>query len=352
MEFGINIFPTGSAVGTIFFADSLALAEAADAHGFAHVRSVEHHYRGYGGGSPNPLLFLAAAAARTARVRLVIGCVVPAFNHPVKIASEIAMLDAISAGRVEAGFARAFIPAEFDLFEIPVNESSMRFNEGIEQVRLMLAEESVTCDGDFHRLDHVTSLPRPVQWPHPPLWIAAVATPQSFAHAGREGFGLMTIPQSPVALRDLIAIYRDAWSSSGRRGRGRVMIGFHMVCAPTEAEAARVALPSLDAYQAALVGAMSAWRGRASGAYAGYADVLHRLEQEDGRSLIARRAAWVGDPSHVLESVLEYSDSVGGFDVASMQVNFAGIEGRTALRSMSLFAEEVMPRIPTSAATA
>ena len=100
MRFGLQFFPDvrpDQKSGADYFRDALSLAEEADELGFSHIRIVEHYFHYYGGYSPNPMLFLAAAAQRTRRARLVTGAVLPVFNHPLKLAGEIGMLDAISA---------------------------------------------------------------------------------------------------------------------------------------------------------------------------------------------------------------------------------------------------------------
>ena len=89
---------------------------------------------------------------RTRRARLVTGAVLPVFNHPLKLAGEIGMLDAISGGRLEVGFARAFLPHEFARFGRSVDESRARFDEGIEQVRRLLEEENVYDRGPLPQL--------------------------------------------------------------------------------------------------------------------------------------------------------------------------------------------------------
>src|SRR5205085_9916619 len=121
-----------------------------------------HYYGGYG---TTPIVFLAAAAQRTRQARLVTGAILPAFNNPMKLAGEIAMLDAISGGRLDIGFARAFLPHEFRRFGVSPDESVARFREGVEQVDLLLRQENVTHSGRFHRIQNKTSLPRPTQKP-------------------------------------------------------------------------------------------------------------------------------------------------------------------------------------------
>src|SRR5277367_39863 len=152
MKFGVQFFPDvrpEDKSAEDYFRDSLDLVEASEPLGYTHVRIVEHYFHYYGGYSPAPIVFLTAVAARTSKIRLVTGAVLPVFNHPFKIAGEIGMLDAISNGRLDVGFARAFLPHEFRRFGISPNESVERYREGIAQVDLLLRQENVTHHGKF-----------------------------------------------------------------------------------------------------------------------------------------------------------------------------------------------------------
>src|SRR5215469_10390052 len=197
MEFGIQFFP---AVGPHqkpadqYWREALELTQLAEQLGFTNVRTVEHYFLSYGGYSPDPLIFLSAAAALTRAMRLITGAVLPVFNNPLKLAGQIGMVDAISAGRLEVGFARAFLPHEFARFGISMDESRARFDEGLEQVRRLLEEEKVTARGRFHSFENATSLPRPPQKPRPPFWVAALATRDSFENAGTYGHCLVGMP--------------------------------------------------------------------------------------------------------------------------------------------------------------
>src|SRR6202158_5843018 len=176
MQFGVQFFPDvrpEERGAEQYFREALDIAEAADRLGYSHIRIVEHYFHHYGGYSPNPIVFLAAAAQRTKRARLVTGAVLPAFNNPLKLAGEIAMLDALSHGRLDVGFARAFLPHEFRRFGRSPDESVARFREGMEQVDLLLRHEGVTHRGRFHTFEDVTSLPRPTQKPRPKFYLAA-----------------------------------------------------------------------------------------------------------------------------------------------------------------------------------
>src|SRR6266849_8625146 len=241
MQFGVQFFPDvkpEEKSAEAYFSEALDLAEEADRLGYTHIRIVEHYFHYYGGYSPNPIVFLAAAAQRTRRARLVTGAVLPAFNHPLKLAGEIAMLDALSRGRLDVGFARAFLPHEFRRFGRSPDESVARFREGIEQVDLLLTRENVTHRGRFHTIENTTSLPRPTQQPRPKFYVAALTTPESFEFAGRMGYSVMAIPMAGGKMRELLGLYRQAWRDAGHPGDGEVMLAFHMFCHP-DGETAR-----------------------------------------------------------------------------------------------------------------
>src|SRR5436190_17238214 len=262
MQFGVQFFPDvkpEEKSGEAYFREALDLAEKADRLGFSHIRIVEHYFHYYGGYSPNPIVFLAAAAQRTRQARLVTGAVLPAFNHPLKLAGEIAMLDAISGGRLDVGFARAFLPHEFRRFGRLPDESVGRFREGVEQVDLLLRQESVTHRGRFHTIANTTSLPRPTQRPRPKFYIAALNTPESFQFAGRMGYSVMAIALVAARMRPLLAAYREAWKEGGHPGSGEVMLAFHMYCEPDGERAREFACPLLDRYLNSLVEAAGDW---------------------------------------------------------------------------------------------
>ena len=114
MKFGIDYFPDAvpdQVSGRRYFEDVLELAEIADGLGYDSVKIVEHYFTSYGGYSPDPCVFLAACSQRARRMRMVTGAVLPVFNHPLKLAGQLTMLDAISGGRLDVGVARAFMPS-------------------------------------------------------------------------------------------------------------------------------------------------------------------------------------------------------------------------------------------------
>ena len=347
MHVGIQFFPDiGPEVKSArdYWQEALHLVGLVDQYGYHHVRTVEHYFHPYGGYSPNPIVFLAAAAQVTRKARLVTGAVLPAFNNPLKVAGELAMLDALSDGRLDCGFARAFLPHEFAHFGVKLDESRARFDEGVAQIRLLLSSVNVTSKGRFHSFQNVTSLPRPTQLPHPPFFAAALGTRESFERAGAKGFGIMAVPMAGGAMRDLIDAYRDARAAAGHKGPGTVMLAFHMLCHEDQQQAEQLARAPIDRYLRSLVEAASEWTtGITSVDYPGYDQVIAGLAKENFDTQVAKCAAWVGTPDRILDTIATYQHQIGAFEIASLQVNFNDLPLVAAEISMRLFGERVLP---------
>ena len=349
MRVGIQFFPDiGPEVKSArdYWQEALQLVALVDRYGYHHVRTVEHYFLPYGGYSPNPVVFLAAAAQVTRHARLVTGAVLPAFNNPLKIAGELAMLDALCDGRLDCGFARAFLPHEFMHFGVRLDESRARFDEGVAQVRLLLEQENATSEGRFHSFHNITSLPRPTQTPRPPFYVAALGTRESFERAGANGYGIMAIPMAGGAMKALIGAFRNARAAAGHEGPGEVMLAFHMLCHEDQREAERLAAGPINRYLRSLVDAASDWTsGSRSADYPGYDQVIASLAKETFETQVEKCAAWVGTPERILDTVASYEAEIGPFEIASLQVNFNDLPLAVAQQSMRLFGERVLPRL-------
>ena len=190
----------------------------------------------------------------------------------------------------------------------------------------------------------MTSLPRPTQQPRPKFWTAAFTTPESFEKAGRVGNYIMAIPIGGSQMAELIGIYREAWKSAGHGGEGRIMLAFQMYCHEDGAEAARIARGPVNRYLKSLVDAAKDWvDGATSDNYKGYGKMIEALDRETFESQVEKGAAWVGTPEELVERIRTYDQEIGGFDDASLQVNFNDLSYDEAERSVKLFGEKVMP---------
>jgi alkanesulfonate monooxygenase SsuD/methylene tetrahydromethanopterin reductase-like flavin-dependent oxidoreductase (luciferase family) len=346
MQFGVQFFPIvgpDEKSARDYFAESLAVAEEADKLGYTHIRTVDHYFEPYGGYSPNPIVFLSAAAQRTKSARLVTGAVLPVFNNPLKLAGEIAMLDAISNGRVDIGFARAFLPHEFRRFGISPDESVSRYQEGLEQIELLLTRENATHKGKFHSFENITSLPRPTQQPRPKFYVAATQTAETFEFAARKGYSLMTIPIGQI--KPLIALYRKVWKDSGHPGDGEVMIAFHMLCHEDGKRARDLARGPLEKYFSMISSTAKEWADGTTKSkdYRDYDKSMSKMRAATLDGQIEAGSAWIGTPAELRDQIGRYVAEYGDFEHASLQINFGTLDFAEAQRSMRLFASEVMP---------
>ncbi|WP_410585742.1 LLM class flavin-dependent oxidoreductase [Amycolatopsis sp. lyj-108] len=350
MEFGISFLPDGepeTKSPVDYYADALALSRLADGLGYSHVKMTEHYLMGYGGYCPSPLNFLSAVAAQTKDIRLFTGCILPVFHHPLKLASYTAMVDAISAGRLDVGFARAYLPYEFEAFGVPMDENRARFEATIDAVIKLWTEEDVSLKTPYFALRDATSLPRPVQQAHPPVYLSAVRTPESFTRIGELGHGLMITPSGLDFDVDQVTAYRDAFNahhgSSGRRPK--VVASLPLYVAETDAEAASVADRYLNEYLRVWIKSTDSWNNASSKDYPSYTGLSRYLKTLTGRDMRTTGSAFVGSPERVTEMVRNYVGALGGVDVILWQVDFGGMPYEISAPSLELFASEVMPKV-------
>lgn len=169
--------------------ETLALAEWADRSGFGSFWLPEGHLRP--GATSAPLLALAAVAARTQRLRLGTTSLLLSIHDPARVAADVAALDQLSGGRVILGVGRGFEPAMFKAFGIDPRRKRDRFDEALDAILAVWADEG--AEGD--RL-------RPLQAPHPPIWVAAFG-PKGLAQAARRGAPYLASPiESFEAIRE------------------------------------------------------------------------------------------------------------------------------------------------------
>ena len=229
-------------------------------------------------------------------------------------------------------------------FGIDLDESRPRFDEGLEQTRLLLENENVSAKGQFHSFTNTTSLPRPTQKPRPPFWVAAVSSPESFAGAARMGHGVMGVPLFGPKMKEMMGIYRDAWKEAGHPGSGKIMLMFHMFCWPDETEAHDLAREHINDYIASFADAASDWvSGTASDAYPGYDKLVANLANDNFENTLARGAAWVGTPKTITEQIRAFQNDIGDIEIGSFQVNFSEMPVELAEQSLENFSRDVMP---------
>ncbi|GIW42218.1 MAG: luciferase [Candidatus Binatia bacterium] len=176
------------------FHEALEQVELADRLGIHYAWEVEHHFLEEYSHSSAPEVFLAAASQRSRRIRLGHGIVLmpPAYNHPARVAERIATLDLVSHGRVEFGTGESASRMELEGFGIDPTKKHEMWREAVEQVARMLSEEPYPgYEGKYFSMPARNVVPKPVQKPHPPMWLAC-STRQTIHLAAQLGLGALT----------------------------------------------------------------------------------------------------------------------------------------------------------------
>ena len=172
------------------YRNALRQLELADRLGYDHAWVVEHHFLEEYSHSSAPEVFLGAASQRTARIRLGHGIVQLTTNHPAKVAERVAALDIVSDGRVEFGMGESASITELEPFEVPFDRKRDIWEDAVRCLIPMFGEGGVSYRGPHFTFPLRNVLPKPVQKPHPPLWIACSQL-DTIAYAGRRGLGAL-----------------------------------------------------------------------------------------------------------------------------------------------------------------
>lgn len=176
------------------FQDALDQVELADKIGIDHAWEVEHHFLEEYSHSSAPEVFLAACSQRTKNIRLGHGITLmpPNYNHPARVAERIATLDLVSKGRVEWGTGESSALLELGGYRVPVEQKRSQWREAVEQCANMMAMDPYPgYEGEFFSMPCRNVVPKPVQRPHPPLWVAC-SNRETIKLAARLGIGALT----------------------------------------------------------------------------------------------------------------------------------------------------------------
>jgi alkanesulfonate monooxygenase SsuD/methylene tetrahydromethanopterin reductase-like flavin-dependent oxidoreductase (luciferase family) len=325
-------------------AEELARVELAEALGFDDVWVPEQHFSPYCLAG-DALLLAGHLAARTRRVRIGTAVVNLTFTHPLRFAERVGLLDHMSGGRVDVGVGRGYQFPQYGVFGVPIDETRAIFDEALDVVLRVWSGEEISHAGRYFQIPTVRIWPAPVQPPGAVL-LHAMNSPESMAHAIARGLpALMARPLSPFAEQVTeFAHYRRALVSAGVDPApvlARATVLKYAFLAPTRAAARELPRAALE------------WD----------LGILQHLTTPTttamprGYELYEKRGGRLPDYSYDdwLENVLLFDDPAGCIDKLAM-LRDAGVErillwmgpGGVAhdlvVRSMRLFAEQVMPR--------
>src|SRR3981081_3489774 len=172
------------------YQNALSQVELADRLGYHYAWEVEHHFLEEYSHSPQPEVFLAAASQRTSRIRLGHGIIQLTTNHPARVAEKVACLDLVSNGRVEFGMGEGASITELGPFERQMEDKQAVWEDGVRCVLPMFKDGGWEYDGPYFKFPLRNVLPKPIQKPHPPLWVACSQL-ETIEMAGRCGIGAL-----------------------------------------------------------------------------------------------------------------------------------------------------------------
>ena len=338
-----------TAIGAEVLNNGLVEWEKAEQLGFDGVYLAEHHFTPYNL-TPSPNVMLAALAQRTSRMRIGTMCNVLPFTQPLRVAEEFAMLDAISGGRIEVGLGRGADEQEFVRFGLKWSEARPMFMEGLELIKKAWTEDTFTHTGEFYPLVGECSIyPRPIQRPHPPLWITAVSPP-TVGWAAQHGIAI----SSGFAHAREIAIrfdhYREVASAAGYDPAPEQLALFrHVFVAETEDEARALCGPAFDHYLRLFVPAALPVDidKMAVGDYSYYKEALAPFFGDGPPTFesVARTGIIIlGTPEQVRDQILEQLEMTGAGRLLA-QVHFGNMAFEHVLHAEELLASEVLPRV-------
>jgi alkanesulfonate monooxygenase SsuD/methylene tetrahydromethanopterin reductase-like flavin-dependent oxidoreductase (luciferase family) len=189
----------------------LKLLELYDKAGFTTFHITEHHSTPLGL-APSPIVFLAAASRITERIRFAPLVLIATLYNPLRLASEICMLDHLTKGRFEIGTGRGVSGVELGFFGVREQDAPAMYKEAMEVVMAALTRDVVDFHGRYFDFTNVPIELKPYQLPHPPLWYAT-NSPESAARAARENMNIVTLVDA-VEAGKVIRSYKQSWDAA------------------------------------------------------------------------------------------------------------------------------------------
>ena len=314
----------------VYYRNVMEQAELAEELGFECFWFTEHHFIPYGGPVPNPAMFITAGAARTSRLRFGCSVSVLPLHHPLQIAEDYAIADAISNGRLEFGMGVGNNVREYQGFGVPMEEGRARFEEILDVVTRVWAGGPVSHHGTFWQFDDVQLFPQPALQRHPPIWIAGL-TPQTLARAGGQGYNIMTVAhvRPGEEIRPGVTAWREGLASAGYQpGERHCLIHMRVHVGGNAEQAREVGKSAVFRYDT--ISGTSLRRERPS------------WDSYDWDGMLAQGRNLYGNPDDVIalmQNTMRHFD----FDTWGLQFYYGGIPHDEAMRAMRLFAREVMP---------
>ncbi len=312
------------------YQDTIGQVQLADQLGFDAAWLAELHFNSRFSVMPAPMVIGAAMAQTTERIRIGTAVHLVPLHQPIRLAEEAAALDVLSGGRSIFGIGRGAIPTHFQGYGVDQGNARERFVEGLEMVLGMWAQDDFSYRGKHFYADGINIAPRPIQKPHPPVFIASNSA-DTFNLVGQLGHNILVAPTIVTTQGALSGLetYRQELESNGHDPADRdVNVTVHVNVDRDEAKARNGFEKTINNY----LGTLRGGSGRGSA----------RAQSLDYETVLDEYAA-VGTPEQVSERLDKFRGMYGP-DGFICWFNTGGmIPHEDVKSSMNLFAEEVMP---------
>ena len=339
-------------VGNRVYNEGLDRLELAEELGFDGVFVAEHHQSAYGM-IPSPNILAAMLARRTSRMKIgVLGAALPLYGNPLRIAEEHAMIDVISGGRMISGLVMGGQP-EYYGTNINPAEARGRFREGLDLIiEAWTRPGPFPFSGQYYQPRYVNPWPLPIQKPHPPIWIPGVGSIETIKMVAERGYTYCGVPFfKRSSVEKNYAMFRQAWLDAGREPDPNSLALLTPVYVTDRDDKVRAEYEPHVWYQ---IRKLMQWHSGSNAPGYMSAESTVRFVQNVGTDTMMGCQTWddivaggyviAGSPSTVAESLAERLGAVGAGNVC-LFFDFGNLSHEASVRSMTLFAEEVMPAL-------
>jgi alkanesulfonate monooxygenase SsuD/methylene tetrahydromethanopterin reductase-like flavin-dependent oxidoreductase (luciferase family) len=318
--------------------------------GFSDVWLTEHYFTGESVYNDS-LLFASALAMRTERVRIGFAVVQTPFHHPVRLATQLALLDNLSNGRIDVGLGKGTVYNEYEFVGhgLTSADSRERMAETVEILERAWSGEPFRYDGQFHRVQVPALRPKPVQQPGPPLW-RSVISPASFEECGRLGLPILTARLPVARIRERWALYDKGLQAGGHdeatrdRLLGRSALWRNVYVADSQAQAEDELANLLVETRAHMMHVREAYNPPD---FSPAPETLNpwtdpKVADDVAIPYVLETGSLYGTPKRVTEQVAELREA--GVRHLLCQTGFGAMPHDLNVASMRRFGEQVMPR--------
>jgi len=316
--------------------------------GFDYFWTVEHHFLNEFSHCSAPEVLYGAISQITKRIRIghAVALLPSQYNHPVRVAERAAVLDILSDGRMDLGTGRSTTLIEMDGFEVNPEDTKAQWEEAVSIIPRMWTEDPFAHEGRFFNIPARSVIPKPVQKPHPPMWVAC-SQPDSFRAAGEMGLGVLCFnPAGYGQMKERVDMYREGLKHANPVGQfvnDQVAALCLVHCGEDDEEARVMAAPEGLWFVNKAEKLYRPWQGR--DVPDSYRFSVNAVQQErvdkTAQDHLESGAFAMGNPDTVTKVLRKYQEA--GVDQVLCFMQMGNLEHYRIMESIKLFGRKVIP---------